>query len=41
LDGVIGLARADKKVKLNTSSTPDTGKTSFLKTFDLMEKEEN
>jgi hypothetical protein len=37
IDGILGLARADKKLKLNTSSTPDTGKTSLLSTFSLLE----
>jgi hypothetical protein len=35
VDGIIGLARANKKVKLNTSSTPDTGRVSFLEIFDF------
>ena len=37
INGVLGLARADRKLKLNTSSTPDTGKPSLLSTFELLE----
>ena len=34
------MARANKKVKLNTSSTPDTGRVSFLEIFDFAKEEE-
>lgn len=39
-NGMLGVARAGKKLKLNTSSTPKSGKRSILDIFDAMEDDD-